>query len=203
MNYSILIMSYLVGAIPFAFIITRLITGEDVRKHGSGNVGATNATRVMGLKFGVLVALLDVLKGFTAVLLAEFFLPAGAPAFIILIAGLMAIIGHNWSIFLRFSGGKGVAATFGVLLKLLPVIFIIYAVLWLLIVILTRYVSLGSILGALSLPILTFYFKGDFFYLVFAIVLTLFIILRHHTNIRRLFNGTERRMKWSVGGNRG
>lgn len=199
----ILIFSYFLGAIPFAYIFTYLLTGKDVRKYGSGNVGATNASRVMGFKYGLIVAGLDLLKGFIAVLIAQTLLPAGLPDYFTFLAALMAIIGHNWSVFLRFSGGKGVATTFGILLKLIPVVFIGYAIIWLVTVILTKYVSLASIIAALALPVLIYYLKGDLSLVVFSLALAGFIVIRHHSNIRRLLQGRENRMDWPPGAKKG
>src|SRR6056297_3379441 len=110
----ILIISYLLGSIPTGYVITNSIKGVDVRKFGSGNVGATNVTRVLGLKYGIFVAVMDILKGYVAVLVAQHLFSA-MPAYIIFGAALMAIIGHDWSIFLRLSGGKGVVTTAGVI----------------------------------------------------------------------------------------
>lgn len=203
--YLIMIFSYFLGSIPFAYIITRFMTGKDVRKIGSGNVGATNASRVMGVKYGLLVGIFDILKGFLAVTIAQLLLP-GEASYLLLLASLLAIIGHNWSIFLKFTGGKGVATTFGVLLKLLPVVFIFYVVIWLLVVIITRYISLASILGALFLPVLVYIFRDEPAFIYFAMALALLIIIRHHSNIRRLIKGTESRFRWpsnsSAGGSR-
>lgn len=195
----VLLFCYLIGAVPFAFILTRLITGKDVRQFGSGNVGATNATRVMGLKFGIVVAIADILKGFFAVFVAQLLLPGNLPEYFLLMAAIMAIIGHNWSIFLKFSGGRGVAATFGVLLKLFPLSFIIFTIIWLTIVVLTRYVSLASISAAISVPLSVYLLKGNYYNFIFALILAFFVIIRHQSNIRRLIHGRENRMKWPPG----
>src|SRR5690554_7526195 len=121
-------ISYIIGAIPFAFILTRFMTGKDVRKIGSGNVGATNASRAMGFKYGVLVALLDLLKGYVAVSLTKIILPDNLASYYLLGASLLIIIGHNWSVFLSFSGGKGVATILGVFLNLVPLTFVIFII---------------------------------------------------------------------------
>ena len=129
MNFTIvLIISYFLGAIPFAYIMTRLISGKDIRRYGSGNVGATNAARILGFKYGLLVALLDVLKGILAMTIAKTLLPVDSPDYFLLIAALVVIIGHNWTVFLKFSGGKGVATTFGVLFNLFPIAFFVFLV---------------------------------------------------------------------------
>jgi acyl phosphate:glycerol-3-phosphate acyltransferase len=190
------VFSYLLGAIPFAYIVTNLLTGKDIRNYGSGNVGATNASRLMGYKYGLLVGGFDILKGFIAVLLAQALISATMPEYLVLLAAIMAIIGHNWSIFLGFSGGKGVATTFGIILKLLPLIFIAYVLIWLSVVLLTRYVSLASIIGALALPVLVYYFKGDQNLVIFTLILAIFIIIRHSSNLKKLIRGEENRLTW-------
>lgn len=193
----LMILSYLLGAIPFAFIFTKLVAGTDVRKIGSGNVGATNTSRILGLKYGVLVGILDVLKGFLAVFLLQLLLPENAAEYWILVGAFLSIIGHNWSIFLKFTGGKGVATTFGVVLRTLPLVFIICTVLiWLIVVVATKYVSLASMLGAISLPIQIIILRRNPYFFIFAVILALFIVVRHHSNIKRLFQGCERRLSW-------
>lgn len=193
----LMILSYLIGAIPFAFIFTKLVAGTDVRKIGSGNVGATNTSRILGLKYGVVVGILDVLKGFLAVFLLQLLLPEKASEYWILVGAVLSIIGHNWSIFLRFTGGKGVATTFGVVLRTLPLVFIICTVLiWLIVVVATKYVSLASMLGAISLPIQIIILRRNPYFFIFAVILALFIVVRHHSNIKRLFQGCERRLSW-------
>src|SRR5690554_5637814 len=119
--FLIMLLSYLLGSIPFAYLITRLTIGKDVRSLGSGNVGATNAARAMGFKYGLLVGVLDILKGVIAVLIARILLPS-EPGYLFFISSFLVIVGHNWSVFLKFHGGKGVATTFGVLVTIYPFI---------------------------------------------------------------------------------
>ncbi|SFL06480.1 glycerol-3-phosphate 1-O-acyltransferase PlsY [Halanaerobium salsuginis] len=187
------LLSYLIGSIPSGFLLTKYLMKKDVRKYGSGNIGATNVARVMGLKSGIIVAVFDILKGYLGVLAAQLILANSAPIWV-LIAAVAAIAGHNWSVFLGFSGGKGVATTFGVILRLYPLAFLIYGLIWLAFVLKTRYVSLGSIIGAISLPF-TLYFSGfaaqD---IIFACLLALFVIYTHRENIKRLLHGKENRM---------
>ncbi len=190
----VFIISYLLGSIPTGYVITNWIKGIDVRKFGSGNVGATNVTRVMGLKYGAFVALMDILKGYISVLIAQNILQV-TPNYIIFAAALLAIIGHDWSIFLKFSGGKGVATTAGVILRLLPYGFLVFAIIWLSIVIFTRYVSLASISGIISVPITTYYFY-DSNYALFGLIVAIFIIYTHRENIKRLLEGRENRFGW-------
>jgi acyl phosphate:glycerol-3-phosphate acyltransferase len=195
----VLIISYLFGSIPFSYIFTRYIKGEDIRNIGSGNIGATNATRALGLYYGLIIVGLDIFKGFFAVWLTQLIFNNSTSINIFFIAGLFAIIGHNYSIFLKFSGGKGVATTLGVLLRLLPGTFFIYVFIWIIIVLLSRYVSLASLISAISLPFSTyFYYNSNVYYAIFVFILAVFIIYRHHSNIKRLFKGNERRMKWPL-----
>ncbi|MEJ6950592.1 glycerol-3-phosphate 1-O-acyltransferase PlsY [Natronospora cellulosivora (SeqCode)] len=192
----IMLLSYLIGSIPFAYLVTRLTTGKDVRSVGSGNVGATNAARAMGFKFGLLVGILDILKGVLAVVIARYLLATEATDSLFLLASFLVIIGHNWSIFLKFSGGKGVATSFGVIVTLYPFIFLFLLVIWVLFVLFTRYVSVASIISALSVPILVYLYMGDINNLIFTLVLASLIIIRHSANIKRLFQGNENKMNW-------
>ena len=188
-----ILISYLIGSIPSGFLLTKYVMKKDVREYGSGNIGATNVARVMGLKAGVLVAVFDILKGYLGVLVGQAILGSGASAVILLVA-IAAIAGHDWSIFLGFSGGKGVATTFGVILRLYPLAFLIYALIWLLLVITTRYVSLGSIVGSMSLPIVVYFSGFESVHVFFAVLLSLFVMYTHRANIKRLLNGEENRM---------
>lgn len=194
--FIVLIVSYFLGAIPFAYIMTRIITGNDIRKFGSGNVGATNVARMLGLKYGFLVAALDILKGILAISIAKVLIPVETPRYFLLIASVMVIVGHNWSIFLKFAGGKGVAATFGVLVCLYPLSLLISLILWLLLVLFTRYVSLGSIAAAAVAPVLVLGIHRNIYDLVFVSVFAFLIIYRHVPNIKRLLKGNENKLKW-------
>lgn len=188
-----ILISYLIGSIPSGFLLTKYLMKKDVREYGSGNIGATNVARVMGLKAGVLVAAFDILKGYLGVMVGQAILGDNLSTAILFIA-IAAIAGHDWSIFLGFSGGKGVATTFGVILRLYPLAFLIYALIWLALVLKTRYVSLGSIIGSISLPI-TLYFTGyETRHLIFTVLLSLFVFYTHRANIKRLLNGEENRM---------
>jgi glycerol-3-phosphate acyltransferase PlsY len=193
---TLVILSYLIGSIPTGYIVTKYIKNIDLRQIGSGNVGATNVTRALGFKLGLLVAVLDISKGFVAIHLAQMILPVDLSVYYIFLVGLAAIIGHNWSIFLGFSGGKGVATTLGVVLNLLPISFLVFIIIWITITVFTRYVSLGSIMGAISLPISCYLFNLNYDYIIFNTILALSIILTHHNNIKRLLQGRENRMSW-------
>jgi glycerol-3-phosphate acyltransferase PlsY len=188
-----ILLSYLIGSIPSGFLLTKYVMKTDVRKYGSGNIGATNVARVMGLKSGILVAVLDILKGFLGVLIGQLIIGDAASIYILLVA-MAAIAGHDWSIFMGFSGGKGVATTFGVILKLYPLAFLAYALIWLVLVMTTRYVSLGSIIGSISLPFVIYFTGFSRPHVIFGVLLSLFVMYTHRANIKRLLNGEENRM---------
>lgn len=187
-----LIGAYLVGSIPFGIIIGRGIFGVDPRDVGSGNIGAANAMRALGKFGGALVLIGDIVKGFVPTALFAHFLPYGHWA--IAAAGLATIIGHNWSIFLKFAGGKGVATGLGVLVVLSWPATIAFAVVWLAAVALTRYASLGSILGNAVVPPVLALLHAPLWYIVYALVALALVIWRHAANVRRLLRGTELRI---------
>ncbi|WP_438266912.1 glycerol-3-phosphate 1-O-acyltransferase PlsY [Heliorestis convoluta] len=180
------IAAFFLGSIPFAYLAGRL-KGLDIRQHGSGNIGATNAFRVLGSAMGATVLLLDAGKGVVATLWA--FSYAGETAAVI--AGLAAIMGHTYSPFMRFKGGKGVATAAGVVITLVPEVALICIILFAIVVAISKYVSLGSIVVALALPILIFLFNKPLSYQIFALATALFVIYRHVPNIKRLLAGQE------------
>jgi glycerol-3-phosphate acyltransferase PlsY len=184
-------IGYLVGSIPFAFLAGRHLRGIDIRRSGSGNVGAANVLRTGGVPIAVTVMLLDMAKGAAAVLWAQR-LGAGdaAPA----AAGLAAIVGHIYPVWLRFRGGKGVATAAGVFTVLTPAAVGPAAALFVLTVWLTRYVSLGSILATAALPPLAYGLDAPAPAVTAAAIGGVLIVFRHRSNIRRLRSGTERRL---------
>lgn len=185
-----IIFAYLLGAIPWAFLMGKHFKNIDIREYGSGNVGFTNSLRILGKGPAVLVLIGDIGKGLIAVLIVKYL---GSPILAIL-AGLAVVIGHNYPVYLKFRGGKGAAAGFGALLALLPEEALLALTVWLLIILITRYVSLGTILAALTVPIATFYFHNEIHYLFFSILGVIFVIVKHHTNISKLIKGTERKI---------
>ena len=189
--------SYLIGSIPTSFLIAKT-RGVDVRKEGSGNVGATNVLRAVGKLPAAIALIIDVAKGVIAVtlLVSFFFVPEGPISFNAFRAllGLSAVIGHNWSIFLKFKGGKGVATTCGVLMILLPKAMAIAALVFLITIFLTKYVSLGSILLSLAVPIAAALFSRDIELVLLAITLCILISYKHKSNIKRLLAGTENKL---------
>lgn len=195
-----IIISYLIGSIPTAYIFGRVLKGIDIRKHGSGNVGATNALRVLGKGPGILVLLLDVLKGLLPVVyLGNYILSKTSinSEFIYIGIGLFCICGHNWTVFLNFKGGKGIATTLGVLIGLsvhivaLRVIILMVVGVWVVVFILTRKVSLGSLIAAFCFPIFMLAFKQSLFLIIVSFLLSIFIFIRHKSNISRLIQGKE------------
>jgi glycerol-3-phosphate acyltransferase PlsY len=191
-NYVFLIViGYLIGSIPFSFIIGKMLNNIDIRKHGSGNAGATNAFRVLGLKGGVLSFIGDFGKGVFAVLIGKYFLGLDGG----LLTGLFAVIGHCYPITLKFKGGKGVATTAGIIIAVNPIIGIILMVFQLSIVYFTRYVSLASVLAAAFFPMISYLFKMEKNFIILSIFLAIFIIYRHKSNIKRLLKGTESKFK--------
>ena len=205
------LISYLLGAVPFGFLIARA-RGVDIRTVGSGNIGATNVFRCLGKKWGILTFVCDVLKGFIpAFVLPVLFAPpdAGdASALMPVICGFLAVAGHNWPVYLRFKGGKGVATTAGALLGIAPVPLALGIVCWIIVFTATRYVSVGSLAAALVIPASAWClaFQHRFPALnhgpvvpAMLTVLGALVILRHRTNIRRLLNGTENRFEFGKG----
>jgi glycerol-3-phosphate acyltransferase PlsY len=190
-----LVGAYFVGSIPFGIIVGRGIFGVDPRTVGSGNIGAANSMRALGPAGAVLVLIGDVVKGVAPTLLASHWLPYGHWA--IASAGLATIVGHNWSIFLHFKGGKGVATGLGVLVVLSWPAAFVFAVVWLTTVALTRYSSLGSILANAAIPVSLALLRAPFSYIVYAVVALAFVLWRHSANISRLIAGTELRVATS------
>lgn len=194
-----LALSYLAGAIPTSIWFGRITRGVDIRTLGSGNAGATNVYRVMGLKAAIFVGVIDCLKGVAAVLIGRKLLGAGAEIGLIA-CGLAAILGHVYTVFAGFRGGKGVLVALGVFLTLEPLAALSSFLVWAIVMKISRYVSLGSITAAILLPIFTFaYDQWKVFEVgksiqIFTLVVTLLVILTHRSNIKRLLAGTEKRV---------
>ncbi|HTD45708.1 MAG TPA: glycerol-3-phosphate 1-O-acyltransferase PlsY [bacterium] len=188
MALAVIIVSYLIGAIPTGLIVVRLLTGEDIRRHGSGNIGTVNVLRVAGTGTAVVVLAVDILKGLVPVMLA---VRMGLPAWTVVAGGLAAIAGHNWSVFLKFQGGKGIATSFGVLLALSWPAAAVAGAVWVVAVAITRYSSLGSLLAAVSVPLSLRWLRQPDAYVYFGIIAALFAVYRHRANIQRLVTGTE------------
>jgi len=179
--------SYFLGSIPFGYLVGK-VKGYDLRKKGSGNIGATNVFRVVGKKEGIFVFILDFLKGFLPVL---YFSDISVPAGILALLG--AIIGHMTTPFLRFKGGKGVATGFGGIVALMPLPALIAFGVWGILVAITRRISVGSLAAALSLPILYFYLSRPMFksVLYISVLIAILVFITHRKNIGRLIRGEE------------
>lgn len=211
---TIIILSYLVGSIPTSIIISKLTRGIDIREHGSGNAGGTNVMRVLGWKQGLLVIILDALKGAFAVVVIARLHYGGLPfqnispfddfTLVQIIAGIAAVIGHIWTVFAGFRGGKGIATALGMLIMIVTVDMLVAVGIFVLVVMISRYVSLGSILAAVSVP-LTLIFRENILHdniqsyntlLPFVVALSLLVIFTHRKNVVRLLNGTENKLSF-------
>jgi len=192
------VLSYLIGSIPTAFIFGKVLKGLDIRQHGSGNMGATNAFRVLGKGPGAVVLALDIIKGILPVILIAGWLSPGVTGRVL--AAVAVVCGHNWTCFLNFNGGKGVATSAGVLIGLTivipavrwPVSLCILS--WIVCFLTTAYISVSSIAAAILLPVLMIVFTAPFLVILLAILFCIFIVLRHRPNIHRLMTGQEPRV---------
>lgn len=192
---SILIASYLIGSITTGDVVAR-IKKVNLRDHGSGNVGATNAFRTLGSTSGIIVLVGDTLKGVIAVLLGNLIgkIP-GIGIDLNIFSGICAIVGHNWPIFAGFKGGKGIAVTLGVLIAMTPNILIILAPVWIVVLLSFGYVSLASLVTVFCYPFAVYWFyPTDIYKLLFAILVAIMAVYRHKTNIVRLIKGEEHKI---------
>jgi acyl phosphate:glycerol-3-phosphate acyltransferase len=200
--------AYLVGSIPFSFLVVKLVSGADIREHGSQNVGATNVARTAGKIPGIVALILDIVKGYAAVATARWIVArpewpfaAGTNVwesreFWIALAGLIAVLAHMYPLWLRFHGGKGVATAMGVFLALDPIVVLACVIVFAIVVIASRFVSLASIVAAASAPLFFRFLANDapFWRIVISIAISLAVIVKHHSNIARLVRGAERKM---------
>jgi len=207
---AVVVIAYLLGSIPFGLIIGKLKSGVDIREHGSGKTGATNLMRVAGTKLGVLTIVLDVVKAGGAVMLAAVIIDGSNGSFTIggvtvywqhvaqVVAGLAAIAGHNWPLFAKFKGGRGVTAYFGTLFAICPPAGILGAEVVAIAALRSRHMSMGSILGALAawclMVPLTIAYNLSPIYLAYGLVVIALLVYQHQDNIKRLRQGTERRL---------
>jgi glycerol-3-phosphate acyltransferase PlsY len=205
---ALVVAAYLIGSIPFSFLVVKVVAGTDIRAHGSRNVGATNVARTAGRGPGIAALVLDIAKGYAAVALARWivaqpgwlFVPGPqawqSREFWIALAGLIAVLGHMFPVWLRFHGGKGVATAAGVFLALNPLVMFAAILVFAIVLLAFRFVSLASIVSAASVPILTRYMlnAAPFWRIVISIAIAVAVILKHHSNIARLAQGTERRL---------
>ena len=202
----IAVIAYTIGSINFSVLISKKIAGFDVREKGSGNAGSTNVLRAVGIKAAVITLICDILKGIVAILIAVLIgniVGNTDRALLVQIAGILVVIGHTFPIFFQFKGGKGVATSLGVLLITNWKIGLICLIFALVIIIITKMVSMGSMGAAILFPVLTI-FIGDSFivpatgfkYLIFSIILAVFVIFNHRENIKRIMNGTENKLSF-------
>lgn len=202
----IAVIAYAIGSINFSVLISKNIAGFDVREKGSGNAGSTNVLRAVGIKAAVITLICDILKGIVAILIAVLIgniVGNTDRALLVQIAGILVVIGHTFPIFFQFKGGKGVATSLGVLLITNWKIGLICLIFALVIIIITKMVSMGSMGAAILFPVLTI-FIGDSFivpatgfkYLIFSIILAVFVIFNHRENIKRIMNGTENKLSF-------
>ncbi|MBU3911767.1 MAG: glycerol-3-phosphate 1-O-acyltransferase PlsY [Candidatus Omnitrophica bacterium] len=196
--FSGIFAAYVIGSIPTGYIFGRVFRGIDIRQFGSGNVGATNTLRVIGRVPGLIVLAIDILKGFLCVTyLAGLFMylsPVARPELYKVFMGLAAIAGHNWTVFLKFKGGKGVATSAGVVIGLAANIFWLGFLIWLIIFLITGYVSIASIVASVSIPIFTLAFNQSAELTIFMSALCLIIVYKHRSNLRRLKDGEEKKL---------
>jgi glycerol-3-phosphate acyltransferase PlsY len=197
------LFAYLLGSIPIGWIIGKVFYKKDIRKGGSGNVGATNALRLYGTTTGIIVLLLDMGKGFLATQLARNLLPSGSP--LVALCALLVIFGHVFPLYLGFKGGKGVATAGGAFLALAPLSLLLALGVFILIISISRYVSLGSVIAALvfhlhSLWQISLAEKADYASLVLISFVVLMIVIKHRENIVRLIDGTEHKIEFTKKG---
>ncbi len=188
MSFLFYALAYLLGSLPFGYILTRVTRKTDIRDFGSGNIGATNVLRVYGWKTALPVFVLDLAKGFLPVFLAAYY--TGHPP-VYLAAGFLAMFGHSFSLYLKFKGGKAVATTIGVLLAVSPHATMLFLACFVLVVFFTRYVSVGSIVSTLLLPLFFLALGFSLNYILFGVAAAVLVTGRHHENIGRLLKGKE------------
>ncbi|WP_027417475.1 glycerol-3-phosphate 1-O-acyltransferase PlsY [Aneurinibacillus terranovensis] len=191
MGVLIILVGYLLGSISFSIVVAKRIRNIDIRDYGSGNAGATNTLRVLGKGPAILVLLLDAAKGAAAVWIAHIF---GAGNWVVVLAGVASIIGHNWPVFFKFHGGKGVATTIGMLLALAPIPALLSVIVTVVIIALTRYVSLGSLVFVTLMPIMMYIWNNPAPYIIGTLLITILGYVRHYENIMRLLQGKERKI---------
>lgn len=189
----IAVIAYLLGSVSFGMIVSKLAGGPNLREVGSKNTGATNALRVMGVKLGLLVFVLDILKALIACIIGRVWMGLNGA----MVAGLAVVIGHNWPCFFQFKGGKGVASTLAVMLMTFPVPAVICYVVAIIVIAATRYVSLGSILlSALFALLVIITHWGSWPVILWALLIAGLLIARHHANIGRLLHGKENKLSF-------
>lgn len=186
------VLGHVCGSVPSGLWLVQAFHGIDIRNYGSKNIGTTNVFRTVGPKTAVLVLIADAFKGILAVGIMSYFFHN---PLLDVVTALGALLGHNYSLFLGFKGGKGVATALGLLIFMMPNVAVASFGIWLVCVLLTRYVSLGSIMAAIFTPPLAWYLGYPSAYVIFSVVAAFFVVLRHKENIHRLLTGTESKIK--------
>ena len=186
------VLGHFCGSVPSGLWLVQAFHGIDIRNYGSKNIGTTNVFRTVGPKTAVLVLIADAFKGILAVGIMSYFFHN---PLLDVVTALGALLGHNYSLFLGFKGGKGVATALGLLIFMMPKVAVASFGIWLVCVLLTRYVSLGSIMAAIFTPPLAWYLGYPSAYVIFSVVAAFFVVLRHKENIHRLLTGTESKIK--------
>jgi len=184
----LIIASYFIGAIPSGVVLAKAFSSKDIRQEGSGNIGATNVTRVLGKKFGAVTLAGDLLKGFLPVFVGSYLVSSLS---VVCLMGLAAFLGHLFPVYLRFKGGKGVATALGVFLYFAPSVILVEIVIFVAVVGIWKYVSLGSLIAAAAMPLLLLLFAFPKPVVLLSIAFALLIFIKHKANIQRLLNGTE------------
>ena len=193
---TVFVTAYLIGSIPTGYIIVKTFTGQDIRTIGSGSTGATNVKRVMGKKWFFITMLLDALKGALPVILAKLFATTFTGIGLLpVVAAVAVILGHSRSIFLKFTGGKSVASGVGTILALNWIVGLLIAVVWAVITYTSKYVSLGSIIAMAVSPFLMWWFKAPVAYTIYCALGAVYIIWLHRSNIQRLLEGEENKVR--------
>jgi glycerol-3-phosphate acyltransferase PlsY len=197
------LIGYLLGSINTSIIVGKFFYKIDVREHGSGNAGLTNTLRTFGKSAAVFVVIGDFLKGVLACLIGRYLAGEVTPGVFAgeYIAGIFAVIGHNWPVYFGFRGGKGVMTSFAIVIMFSPVLALICLAGFILVVAITRYVSLGSIIAGAMFPVLTLAFGEPELMVIIAVFLALLIVFRHAGNIKRLLNGNEKKLSFNRSGN--
>lgn len=197
------VIAYLLGSISFSVIFSKKMAGIDVREEGSKNAGTTNVLRTVGKKAAALTLICDILKGVVAVLIGyaiSFITTELNAALLVQIAGTFAIIGHTFPVFFKFKGGKGIATSLGILLLVNYQIGLICLVFWIVIVLFTRMVSLGSIMAAILFPVLTIFINQNYLvegnYIVFGVIVAALVVFNHRSNVKRILGGNENKLSF-------
>lgn len=192
------VAGYLLGSVNTSLVLGKLFYKKDVRQYGSGNAGATNTLRTLGKTAALLVVAGDFLKGVLAYLIGRWLAGETSPGIYAgeYCSGIMAVVGHNWPLYFGFKGGKGVATAFSVAVMLSPIAALVCLACFILVVAVTRYVSLGSMVGGAAFPIVTWIMGEPLFLVLTAALLAILIIFRHSSNIRRLLEGSEKKLSF-------